>query len=166
VQTCFNSISVLKRRIVVFAALLVLGGTVVLIGRSNSVTQPINQENIKLNKGTTPMDEGSFSKQFANNLGNQELFFKMTISIILVIVLGGLGLYLSKRFLPRITNAPGKEIHVLETAYLGSKKAVHLVEVGNQRFLIGSTEERITTLADVTETAPDLTIQQQDIDMI
>lgn len=91
----------------------------------------------------------------ANNMtdtaGIGELSVKMTLAVLLVIVLGAAAIYMSKKVLPRITNLPGKEIRILETAYLGPRKAVHLVKIGNQRLLIGSTNESITTLADVTD---------------
>jgi flagellar biogenesis protein FliO len=90
------------------------------------------------------------------SLGNGELFFKMMLSIGLVLGLGGAGLYLSKRLLPRVTQRDGKEIHILETAYLGPRKALHLVEVGGQRLLIASTSDRVAMLTTVNETWPDL----------
>jgi flagellar protein FliO/FliZ len=81
----------------------------------------------------------------------------MMFSVVLVVVLGAAALYMSKKVLPRITNLPGKEIRILETAHLGPRKAVHLVKIGNQRLLIGSTYESISMLADVTEQdEPDL----------
>jgi flagellar biosynthetic protein FliO len=81
----------------------------------------------------------------------------MMFSVVLVVVLGAAALYMSKKVLPRITNLPGKEIRILETAHLGPRKAVHLVKIGNQRLLIGSTNESISMLADVTEQdEPDL----------
>jgi flagellar biogenesis protein FliO len=153
VRSGSGSMTGYRRRTITFAALLALGGAVVLIDRTHPAAQPINQQSPRLDTSVAPANKNSFSEQFTENLSNQELFFKMTISVILVIALGGAAFYLSKRFLPRITNLPGREIHVLETAYLGSRKAVHLVEVGKQRFLIGSTSETITTLADVTDTA-------------
>lgn len=82
---------------------------------------------------------------------NSSLFFKMIFSVVLVLVLGAAAVYMSKKVLPRITNLPGKEIRILETAYLGPRKAVHLVRIGNQRLLIGSTNEGVTILADVTD---------------
>jgi flagellar biosynthetic protein FliO len=81
--------------------------------------------------------------------GNQELFFKMMLSVLLVITLGAVAIYASKRLLPRITNLPGKQIRVLETHYLGPKKAIHLIEIDNHRLLIGSTNENIALLADL-----------------
>jgi flagellar protein FliO/FliZ len=81
----------------------------------------------------------------------------MMFSVVLVVVLGAAALYMSKKVLPRITNLPGREIRILETAHLGPRKAVHLVKIGNQRLLIGSTNESISMLADVTEQdEPDL----------
>ncbi len=79
----------------------------------------------------------------------------MMLSAGLIIGLGVAALYLSKRVLPKVTHSPGKEIHVLETAHLGPRKTLHLVEVGGQRLLIASTSDRITMLAPVHEPWPD-----------
>jgi len=95
--------------------------------------------------------EGAVPDQVGDGLGRGELFFKMMFSVVLVLVLGAAAVYMSKKVLPRITNLPGKEIRILETAHLGPRKAVHLLRIGNQRLLIGSTNESITMLADVTE---------------
>jgi flagellar biogenesis protein FliO len=90
------------------------------------------------------------------SLGNGELFLKMMLSVGLVLGLGGAALYVSRRVLPRVTHAPGKEIHVLETACLGPRKALHLVEVGGQRLLIASTSDHVTMLTTVNEEWVDL----------
>ena len=90
------------------------------------------------------------------SLGNGELFLRMMLSVGLVIGLGAVALYLSKRALPRVVPPGGKEIHILETAYLGPRKALHLVEVGSQRLLIASTSDSVTMLAPVNETWPDM----------
>jgi flagellar protein FliO/FliZ len=95
--------------------------------------------------------EGAVPDQVGDGLGRGELFLKMMFSVVLVLVLGAAAVYMSKKVLPRITNLPGKEIRILETAHLGPRKAVHLLRIGNQRLLIGSTNESITMLADVTE---------------
>jgi flagellar biogenesis protein FliO len=59
--------------------------------------------------------------------------------------------YVSKKLLPRFTNLPGRQIRVLETTHLSPRKGLHLVEVGSHRLLIASTNEKITMLADVTD---------------
>jgi flagellar biogenesis protein FliO len=90
------------------------------------------------------------------SLGNGELFLRMMLAVGLILGLGAVALYLSKRALPRVGKAGGKEIHVLETAYLGPRKALHLVEVSGQRLLIASTSDRVTMLTSVNETWLDL----------
>jgi flagellar biosynthetic protein FliO len=70
--------------------------------------------------------------------------------VLLVISLGAAVIYLSKKLLPRL-NLPGKRIQVSETVHLGPRKAIHLIKIGKQTLLIGSTNENITKLADVTD---------------
>ncbi len=95
-------------------------------------------------------------------LGGTRFFAQMMLCILLVAALGVGTLYMSKKVLPKITNAPGKEIHIRETAYLGPRKTLHLVEIGNHKLLIGSTNDSITTLADVTDTWIDVPKQESD----
>ena len=89
-------------------------------------------------------------------LGSGGLFFRMMLSVVLVVGLGGVALYLSKRVLPRVVQPGGREIHILETTGLGPRKALHLVEVGGQRLLIASTHDRITMLTPLSEAWPEL----------
>jgi len=84
-----------------------------------------------------------------------ELFYKMLLSVVLVIALGSVVIYVSKKVLPRFTNLPGKQIRVIETTHIAPRKGLHLVQVGVRRLLIASTNEQITMLADVTEPAGD-----------
>ncbi len=84
----------------------------------------------------------------------------MMLSVGLIVGLGAAAFYLSKRVLPKVAHAPGKEIHVLETAYLGPRKTLHLVEVGGQRLLIASTSDCITMLAPIRETWSELSSQE------
>jgi flagellar biosynthetic protein FliO len=84
-----------------------------------------------------------------------EIFYKMLLSIIAVITLGIGVIYVSKKVIPRFTNLPGKQIRVIETTHIAPRKGLHLVQVGARRLLIASTNENITMLADVTESAAD-----------
>ncbi|OHB57847.1 MAG: flagellar biosynthetic protein FliO [Planctomycetes bacterium RBG_13_44_8b] len=152
-----------RKKIVVFLAVFVLTiplGRIVLSGKSSS---ELSGNSLSRQGGDDTESEDGFqftddpnfstssSKSNVNPLGgNQELFFKMMLSVLLVIALGAVAIYVSRKFLPRFTNLPGKKIHILETHYLGPKKAVHLVEINNQKFLIGSTNESITLLAELT----------------
>ena len=101
---------------------------------------------------------GSRSSEQSNPAGKSDgnpekngLFFKMIQMVLLVIVFGVVALYLSKKLLPKISRLPGKKLQVSETVHLGPRKAVHLIKVGKRTLLIGSTNENITNLADVTE---------------
>jgi flagellar biosynthetic protein FliO len=96
------------------------------------------------------------------SLGSGELFAKMMLSVVLVIALAVAAMYLSKKVLPKVTKASGKEIRVVETSYLGPRKALHLVEIGPQKLLIGSTNERITTLAHIGDAWLDLSKSETD----
>jgi len=95
----------------------------------------------------------NFPMRMNNSSGSRELFFKFMVSLLFLVALGAAAIYVSKRFLPKITNLSGKKIRIAETVHLGPRKAVHLLEVGEQRFLIGSTNENITRLADLTSPA-------------
>ena len=86
----------------------------------------------------------------------RELFFKMMFAVLLVVVLGVAAVYVSKKFLPKITNLQGKKIRVIETVHLGPRKTVHLLKIANQHLLIGSTTESITLLAEVRLTAENI----------
>lgn len=75
---------------------------------------------------------------------------KLLISILLIVVLGVAAIYVSKKFLPRITNASGRKIRIIETVHLAPNKAVHLLRVGTQQLLIASSKEGICFLTEVT----------------
>jgi flagellar biosynthetic protein FliO len=103
----------------------------------------------KSQSGSLFENDPNFSRRASDGLSTRELFFKMMVSVLFLAALGAAAIYVSKRFLPKITNLPGKEIRIAETVHLGQRKAVHLLEVGERRFLIGSTNENITKLADL-----------------
>ena len=85
-----------------------------------------------------------------NDVSAGEMFFRMMLMVLLVIILGAAAIYLSRKLLPRFAQLSGKRIRVVETVHLGPRKTVHLLRIGNQQLLIGSTNENITRLADVT----------------
>ena len=150
-----------RKTLVIFAAVVAAGG---LIGFAARATDQEKAAPVPPAQRTL-FDDPSFAQpgpEASGNFGNKELFFKMMLSVLLVVGLGVGALYLSKRVLPNLTKACGKEIRVVETTYLGPRKALHLVEIGNQRLLIGSTNESIAALAQIGDTWLDL--PRQDID--
>ena len=45
----------------------------------------------------------------------------------------------------------GKLIHVLEQTYMGRDRQIVLVQIGDRYFLLGNTEDRISTIAEFSE---------------
>jgi flagellar biosynthetic protein FliO len=74
---------------------------------------------------------------------------RMVFAVLIIILLGAAAIYASKKVLPRFSQMQGKKIKVIETIHLGTRKAVHLLEIGGQQILVGSTNDRITKLADI-----------------
>ena len=101
-------------------------------------------------------DSDSFSLPDSDS---SELFYRTMLAVIIVLVLGVSAIYLTKKLLPKLAHTSGKEIHIVETVHLGPRKSVHLIEIGNQRFLIGSTSENINKLADLTGSSIDISTQ-------
>jgi len=98
-------------------------------------------------------------------MGTSELFYRAMFAVMLVIVLGGAAMYVSKRCLPRLARLSGKQIQVVETIYLGQHKSLHLVNVEGHRFLLGSTAERITKLADLSGFSGPFDLRGEDCDV-
>ena len=149
-----------RKKVVVFLITAGLGSDVLLVCSAQSVTDGTELvsaeaeavaglENSKSQSGSLFENDPDFLTRKSDRPSSRELFFKMMVSVLFLIALGAAAIYVSKRFLPKITNLPGKEIRITETVHLGPRKAVHLLEVGERRFLIGSTNENITRLADL-----------------
>ncbi len=96
------------------------------------------------------------------SLDSGGLFLRMTLSVGIVLGLGAVALYVSRKVLPRVTHPAGREIRIVETTCLGPRKALHLVEVGGQRLLIASTGDNITVLTAVEDPWLDVSRQQVD----
>jgi len=104
-------------------------------------------------------DPNFFSKSDYSPLGG-EFSIRAILAVLFVLALFIAAIYVSKKLLPKITNLPGREIRVIETVHLGSRKAVHVLEVNNRRFLIGSTNENISKLADLSGNLAGLSAQE------
>jgi len=148
-----------KKKIVVFAITLALGGgTLLAYSAQTTDTELKKKSNSSYSLSET---DPNYS---GRGIDTWELFRKMMAAVLIVVVLGAAAIYVSRKFLPKITNLPGKKIHIVETVYLGPRKAVHLLKIGNQQLLVGSTNEGITALADVTDALADLSPQEAEDD--
>ncbi len=113
---------------------------------NNTLMNLLAEDNSVHNENVKPgLTVGSNS-----DIGVKGLFYKMLIMVLLMVVLGGAVIYVSKKLLPKI-NLPGKKIQLVETVHLGSRKSLHLVKIGSKTILVGSTNENIASLADVSE---------------
>jgi flagellar biogenesis protein FliO len=160
-----------KKRIGCLCALLVVGGGWIAFasrhagGAEGQGTKNGGQRTENSGQTAAPsffLSDPNLVSGAGANLGRGELFLKMMLSVGLVLGLGVAALYLSKKVLPKVTQAPGKEIHVLETAYLGPRKTLHLVEVGGRRLLIAGTNDRVTMLTNVSDAWLDMSQRQLD----
>jgi len=156
-----------RKKIIVFLITVVLGSGVLLFCSAQSATDGIELvsaeaiaglENSKpkgslltgeSKSGSLFENDPNFSMRKGDRLSTRELFFRFMASLLFIVALGAAAIYVSKKFGAKITNLPGKEIRIAETVHLGPRKAVHLLEIGERRFLIGSTNENITRLADL-----------------
>ncbi len=145
-----------RKKVVVFFITVVLGCSVLLVCSAGSATKGTELENSESKSNSLFGNDPGFLKSTKNGPGTRELFYKFMVSVLFLVALGAGGIYVSKRFLPKITNLSGKEIRIVETVHLGPRKAVHLLEIGERRFLIGSTNENITKLADLTSAFAEL----------
>ena len=156
-----------RKKIIVFLITVTLGSGVLLVCSAQSPTdgtELVSAEAVAGLENSKPKgslltgesqsgslfeNDPNFSTRTGDKLSTRELFFKMMVSLLFLVALGAAAIYISRRFLPKITNLSGKEIRIVETVHLGPRKAVHLLEIGNRRLLIGSTNENITRLADL-----------------
>ncbi|MHC4531731.1 MAG: FliO/MopB family protein [Planctomycetota bacterium] len=139
-----------KKKIVVFLMVIALCSGMALIYSAQSGTKESTKSSFD-NSDPLYSNLPNLTIRPDGNLDAGGLFFKMILMVLLVVVFGVAAIYLSKKLLPRLTNLPGKRIRVSETVHLSPRKAIHLIKIGKQTLLIGSTNENITKLADVTD---------------
>lgn len=160
-----------KKKIVVILIVAALGNGALIVRSVQSAANRTASEKMTLEsnqsqlvngtpKGGLFEKESSFSDESGYLAGQGEFFFRAMLAILFVVILGIAAIYVSKKLLPQIARMPGKEIRIVETVHLGPRKAVHLIDIGRRRFLIGSTNENVTKLADLNEDFMDLSAQE------
>ncbi len=119
-----------------------------------------SQENTSENDGPIRFDETKLlindggntptNIDTTNTLGTQDL---LPIIFVFIIVIGAL--YFVLKLIKKVGgNRIGLDndlIHVISTKALKGTTALHLVEVGNQIFLIGATDSSVNSIAEITE---------------
>ena len=105
-----------------------------------------------------PADSGTGMKSNADvntffnsgQFSTSEMFYKMIFAIAVVIVLAIAAVFVLKK-LPRIAKLPSRQIKIIESSSLGQHCRIHLVEIAGRKLLIGSTNQTVTRLADLSE---------------
>ena len=159
-----------KKRTILLLAVIALGSGLIVVCFGGSASDPAESEkpapDASLLGARTNEETGSGSgedRDLSSELSydpGSGIYSDLLRAILFVVVLGAAAIYASRKLLPRITNLPGKEVRVVETVYLGPRKAVHVLEVGSRRFLVGSTNENITKLADITDELAEMPVQE------
>ena len=126
----------------------------------NNLTTPEKNNTVD----TSDSSEIVSSEQDNSILNKWQLFFRLMLAIAITIALGITAIYFSKKILPKIAKSSGKTISVIETVHLGPRKSLHIIEIGNRRILIGSTNENINTLADITNFPTDFSPEDTNVD--
>jgi flagellar biosynthetic protein FliO len=81
------------------------------------------------------------------------IYWRMMLAVLLVLALGVAAYYVSKKLGGKIINLPNRQIKLVETLYLGSRKTLHLIKVGNKSIVIGTTPTTITRIADISDSS-------------
>lgn len=150
-----------KKDIIAFLIVVMLSSTIPVC-RAQSTTDGTTKSQLDDSHFLFTNDPNS-STAATKNLGSQELFYKMMLAVLLVVVLGITAIYISKKFMPGISRLSGKKIRISETVHLGQHRAVHLLKIGGRRLLIGSTNNSITSLADVTDALAETDLSSKEI---
>ena len=90
----------------------------------------------------------------SNSSDTTDLLGHSLAAVLVILVLGVAAVFVVKRLLPRLGISQGRRIAVLETVYLGPRKSLHMVQVGERTLLVSGTRERLGLLADVTGSVP------------
>ncbi len=72
-------------------------------------------------------------------------------AVLIILVLGGIALYVVKRVLPRLGIAQGRRVQVIETVYLAPRASLHVVQALGRTLLVASGKEGLSLLADLTD---------------
>jgi len=82
---------------------------------------------------------------------------QMLAYLLVVVVLGLVAIIAAKRLLPRLNPAAGgRRIRVVDSAYVGPRKQVLVIQVGPRKFLVGSCRDSLTLLSEITDTFSDI----------
>jgi flagellar biosynthetic protein FliO len=104
--------------------------------------------------------DSNFALGSDRQFGTGGIYWRMMLAVILVLALGIGVYYVSKKLGSKIINLPNRQIKLVETLYMGSRKALHLIKVGNKNIIIGTTPTTITRIADLDRSISDSSVDK------
>ena len=90
-----------------------------------------------------------------NDDGPGDALLKMALYSLLIVVLGVLALVVLKRLVPKIQRSAGKNLSIIETAYISPRSSIHLLRAGTRKYLISRSGDGLSLLAEVTQALHD-----------
>lgn len=108
-----------------------------------------------VNSNNTSTASGSIPG--SNLVSTTRLFFDITLKLGVVILMIYVFMQLLKRWQGVKQGNQKKYLSVVETAYLNPRQSLHLVKAGDKLLLIGSTDQTVTCL---TELSNDVLVQE------
>jgi len=134
------------------------GAVALLLAAFPVLALPVPAISAVPDQNATPTPPASDTFRDPNNLFayspskiTKETIIRTAGALFIVVAMGIGALTLFKRVFPQISGSGSRSIKIRETALLGPRKYLHVVEVSNQRLLLGSTNDRITMLAHLVD---------------
>lgn len=145
--------AIARRRASIFLSLVAVIVTALLCAKAAADTSA-PEAATPASKAATTLGAATFPAKTSSPLMLREpggsVAWQMVSSVLVVLMLGVACFVLVKKVLPKVRSGGGRNLSVLETAYLGPSKAVHLLKVGREKYLVGSGKDGVSMLACVT----------------
>ncbi len=101
----------------------------------------------------------SDNKDLVGGLGREDdaggALRQMIVYSVIIVALGVAAVLIIKKLLPRIHRSAGKNLSIIETAYISPRSSVHLLRVGTKKYLISRSGDGVSLLAEVTQALDD-----------
>lgn len=109
------------------------------------------------NQNETPWRLGSEKRSYVGDDGDDGggALQTMVVYSVIILVLGVGAVLVVKKLLPKIQRSAGKNLSIIETAYVSPRNSVHLLKVGRKKYLIARSGDGISLLAEVTQALDD-----------
>jgi flagellar biosynthetic protein FliO len=116
----------------------------------------------KNNDATVSVGHPAYTQSTSPNVGlvpykysSSGIYYRLLFAVFLVAAMGFGVYWMSRRFAYKARGGKAGRIEILETAYLAARKTLHIVKIGNRTFLIGSTNDSIRSLAELSDELPE-----------